>query len=233
MRINVITLCSGYDSQCLALEELKRMHSDFGYNLVAWSEIDKDAVRSHNALFPQYADRNVGDMTKMDWGRFNGTDIGLLTYSTPCTDISMAGQRKGMEEGSGTRSSILWYTRNCIQALKPKYLLMENVKAITFKTNIGHFDRWRQELEEMGYRNYWQVLNALDYGIPQNRERLFMVSIRKDIPKEFRFPAPVARRLTLADVFSDDKEVKERLFASEEQIDLFKKIMDDNEIHTK
>lgn len=233
MWINVITLCSGYDSQCLALEELKRKHPDFDYNLVAWSEIDKDAIRSHNALFPQYKDRNVGDMTKADWSVFADEQIDLLTYSTPCTDISIAGLRKGMAEGSNTRSSILWSTRDCIKALQPKYLLMENVKGVTFKDNIPHLRRWMDELETMGYRNYWRVLNALDYGVPQNRERMFMVSVRKDIPKDFTFPLPVPRRLALADIFNDDKDLDERLFANDEQIKQLKKVMEDNEIHTE
>ena len=107
--LKVVTLCSGYDSQCMALERLKERHPEFEYDLIAWSEIDKYAIRAHDAVFPQYAGRNLGDMTKIDWSKVPNFDF--LTYSTPCTDLSNAGLQKGMEEGSGTRSSILWYTR--------------------------------------------------------------------------------------------------------------------------
>lgn len=94
MKIKVITLCSGYDSQCMALDVLMEQHSDFDYELVAWSEFDPEskqpidkqpAVIAHNALYPQWADRNLGDMTKIDWEKLKGEHIDLLTYSTPCT----------------------------------------------------------------------------------------------------------------------------------------------------
>lgn len=83
MKINVATLFSGYDSQCLALERLKKNFPDFDYELIAWSEIDKYAIQAHNALFPQWADRNLGDITKIDWSEVKG-DIDLMTYSSPC-----------------------------------------------------------------------------------------------------------------------------------------------------
>ena len=190
MNINVITLCSGYDSQCMALDELRKSHPDFSYNLVAWSEIDKDACRSHDAVYPQYKDRNVGDMTVVDWSQFKGINIDLLTYSSPCTDISNAGLQRGLEEGSGTRSSILWYTRNAIKELRPKYLLLENVKALVSKKFLPYFNKWLRELDEMGYDSVWQVCNATEYGVPQNRERVFVVSTRRDSANErkYRFP---------------------------------------------
>ena len=108
--LRVITLCSGYDSQCLALERLHQDFPDFYYELVAWSEIDEHAIRAHNVLFPQWADRNLGDMTKIDWTKAPQCD--LLVYSVPCTDVSQAGLQKGFTEGSGTRSSIIWCTRD-------------------------------------------------------------------------------------------------------------------------
>lgn len=108
----VVSLCSGYDSQCMALDELKKRHPDFDYELVAWSEIDKYAVQMHNLVYPEYADRNLGDMTKIDWQPIKEKygEIDLLTYSTPCQSISQAGKQHGFAEGSGTRSSILWST---------------------------------------------------------------------------------------------------------------------------
>ena len=82
MKLRVATLCSGYDSQCMALDRLKQHYPDFDYDLIAWSEIDKNAIKAHNAVYPQWADRNLGDMTKIDWTQVG--DIDLLTYSTPC-----------------------------------------------------------------------------------------------------------------------------------------------------
>lgn len=104
--LRVCTLCSGYDSQCLALKYLKDKHSEFDFDLVAWSEIDKSAITAHNILFPEYKDRNLGDMSKIMWDGVK--DFDMLTYSTPCQSVSTAGMRKGIEEGSGTKSSLLW-----------------------------------------------------------------------------------------------------------------------------
>lgn len=110
MKIRVATLCSGYDSQCLALERLKRDFPDFDYELMWWSDIDKFAIKAHDALFPQWADRNKGDMTKIDWTKCEKVD--LLFYSTPCQSISQAGLQYGFTEGSGTQSSIIWNVRD-------------------------------------------------------------------------------------------------------------------------
>ena len=153
--LRVVTLCSGYDSQCLALNRLREAYPDFDYTLVAWSEWDPEsnvptdrqpAVIAHKALFPQWADRNLGDMTKIDWSKVD--DFDLLFYSTPCTDFSNAGKQAGGEEGSGTRSSILWWTRYAILEKKPKYLIMENVKALVSGKFITLFRKW---LDEMYY----------------------------------------------------------------------------------
>lgn len=190
--LRVVTLCSGYDSQCLALERLKQVYPAFNYELVAWSEFDptskqpierQPAVIAHNALFPQWADRNLGDMTKIDWAQV--TDFDFLFYSTPCQDISSAGLQNGFQEGSGTRSSIIWNVRDAVKEKRPKYLCLENVKAMIQKKFMPMFNLWQQELERLGYANFAQVLNAKHYGVPQNRERIFLVSIRNDVLTEF------------------------------------------------
>lgn len=146
--LRVCTLCSGYDSQCLALKYLKDKHSEFDFDLVAWSEIDKSAITAHNILFPEYKDRNLGDMSKIMWDGVK--DFDMLTYSTPCQSVSTAGMRKGIEEGSGTKSSLLWYTRNAIIAKKPRYLLMENVKGLVTEKFRPFFFAWLKELESYG-----------------------------------------------------------------------------------
>lgn len=216
--INMVTLCSGYDSQCLAMERLvsdaKQKGYDVSFDLKAWSEFDPDsrsslekqpAVVAHNTLFPQFADRNVGDMTKADWRFLEGEDIDLLTYSTPCQSISQAGKRTGIKRDSGTRSSILWYTERAIRALRPKFLLQENVRALVNKVNIRDFEEWQAVCRDCGYTNYWTIMNAKDYGVPQNRERVFMLSVRNDLNlPAYRFPKPFRLDKAIVDILEND-----------------------------
>ena len=159
-KIRVFTAFSGYDSQCMALDRLKADYPEFDYELVGWAEIDKYAIQAHNAVYPQWADRNYGDISKIDWDKV--PDFDLFTYSSPCQDFSNAGLQKGGTEGSGTRSSLLWECRRAILAKRPKYLLLENVAALVSKKFLPLFNKWQQELEGYGYSNYAQVLNAKD-----------------------------------------------------------------------
>ena len=214
--LKVVTLCSGYDSQCMALDRIKELNPDFDYELVAWSEIDKYAIMAHNAVYPQWKERNLGDMTKINWENFT-SDIDLLFYSTPCTDFSNAGKQAGGEEGSGTRSSILWYTRNAIKAKRPRICIMENVKALVSTKFKPLFQRWEQELASYGYNNYCKVLNAKDYGIPQNRERIFLVSIRDD--QHFEFGEPFELKLRLKDML--EEKVAEKYYLDDEKVAKF------------
>lgn len=169
-RLKVFTTFSGYDSQCLALR-----YAGIPFDLVGWSEIDKYAIRAHDALFPEYADRNYGDITKIDWD--SAPDFDFLTYSSPCQDISNAGLQRGLTAGSGTRSSLLWEVEKAIEAKRPRYLMMENVAALVSKKFIGDFGKWLETLESYGYTNYWAKLNAKDYDVPQNRPRVICISI--------------------------------------------------------
>ena len=214
--LKVVTLCSGYDSQLMAIRNL-----GIPYECVGWSEIDKYAIQAHNAVFPEIADRNLGDMTKIDWSKVD--DFDLLFYSTPCTDFSNAGKQAGGEEGSGTRSSILWWTRYAIIQKKPKYLVMENVKALVSDKFRPLFLKWCDELTSYGYTNFAQVLNAKDYGIPQNRERIFVVSIRGEA--WFTFPQPVELKLRLKDML--EEKVAEKYYLPQEKVDQFIKELDD------
>ena len=214
--LRVVTLCSGYDSQLMAIRNL-----GIPYDCIGWSEIDQYAIRAHNAVFPEIADRNLGDMTKIDWGKV--PDFDLLFYSTPCTDFSNAGKQAGGEEGSGTRSSILWWTRYAIIQKKPKYLVMENVKALTSEKFRPLFLKWCDELTSYGYTNFMQVLNAKDYGIPQNRERIFVVSILGDA--WFNFPQPVELKLRLKDMLED--KVDEKYYLPQDKVNQFVEQLDD------
>lgn len=159
------------------------------------------------------ASNNLGDIRKIKSEEIPKVD--LLTYSFPCTDISLAGQQRGLEKGSGTRSSLLWECERIIETVKPKYLLMENVKALVNKRNKAQFDIWLKYLEELGYRNFWKVLNAKDYGIPQNRERVFVVSI-KDAEAEYEFPEEIPLTKKLKDLL--ETEVDESYYLTEEQM---------------
>jgi DNA (cytosine-5)-methyltransferase 1 len=197
----------------MALDRLHRHNPDFNYELVGWAEIDKHAIAAHNAVYPQWADRNYGDISKIDWSQV--PDFDLFTYSSPCQDFSQAGKQAGGTEGSGTRSSLLWECRRAILAKKPKYLLMENVAALVSQKFIRLFNAWQLELERYGYRNFAKVLNAKDYGVPQNRERIFMVSVL-DEQAQYEFPDPMPLQLRLKDVL--EPKVDERYYLSEERL---------------
>lgn len=220
-KIRVFTAFSGYDSQCLSLDRLKKKYPDFDYELVGWSEIDKYAIQAHNAIYPQWADRNYGDISKINWDEV--PDFDLFTYSSPCQDFSNAGLQKGGEEGSGTRSSLLWECRRAIVAKKPKFLLMENVAALVSQKFIKTFNKWQEELARYGYTNFAQVLNAKDYGIPQNRERIFLVSVLGEA--WYNFPQPFKLEKRLKDVL--ETNVDEKYYLSEKMIDYFNRVNED------
>lgn len=143
------------------------------------------------------------------------SDFNLFTYSFPCTDISNAGLQKGLSEGSGTRSGLLWECRKAIEAKMPKYLMMENVKALLSEKFKPEFYKWRDYLTSLGYENYTKIINATECGIPQNRERVFMVSILGN-HKPFHFPEPFALEKRLKDVLEDD--VDRKYFLSDKAI---------------
>ena len=155
---------------------------------------------------------NLGDISKVETQ--NIPDHDLFTYSFPCQDISVAGKGLGLNEGSDTRSGLLWECQKVIDGKRPKYLLLENVKNLVGKKHKHNFDKWLEWLEEQGYTNYWQVLNAKDYGVPQNRERVFVVSILGE-HEPYEFPEPIELELRLKDVL--ESEVDEKFYLSKEK----------------
>lgn len=369
-QLKVFTAFSGYDSQCLALNRLKELYpGKFDYELIGWSEIDKDAIKAHNILFPEAADKNYGDISKVDWKEV--PDFDLLTYSSPCfiagtkiltltrmkniedvkcgdyvythnkrfskvtktyakcykgdlcvvksgkdnvictpnhpfyyfnrsenekewravrdfklhskdqlfkvyimnnefvhemdcidvekienietvvfnleveedhsyvannfivhncTDFSIAGKMAGGEEGSGTRSSLLWECERCIREKRPKYLLFENVTSLVSDKFMPLFKRWCDKVAGYGYTNFYQTLNAKDYGVPQNRDRVFMVSIRNDGKTvDYNFPNPKIPRTCKAENLFE-KDVPEDYFLNQSKVDEWAK---DNEARIK
>lgn len=223
-----LTTFSGYDSQLLAADALKKLHPDFSWDCVGWSDIDKYACQMHNLIFPQFEDRALGDITKIDWQdvkrNLNGKEIDLLTYSSPCQDISQAGKQMGLKAGSGTRSALLWNVSDAVETLRPKYLLQENVAALVSKKFMPDFQKWLDRLEGFGYVNRWALINAKDHGVPQNRLRVFCLSMRKDVAFDYQFPEAVPLDRLLADVL--EEEVAERFFLSDESIGKFLKTND-------
>lgn len=209
--IRVFEAFAGYGSQAMAL---KRLQSDFpgkvAFEFVGISEIDKYAIAAYNAVHGDTL--NFGDISKIDWAQV--PDFDLFTYSFPCQDISTAGKQKGFIEGSGSRSSLLWECRRAIEAKRPRFLLMENVKALVQKKFMPEFQRWIDTLADLGYTSFWQVLNAKDFGIPQNRERVFMVSILGDATFEFPKPFPLTKRLR--DVLKEN--VPEEFYLRDERV---------------
>lgn len=206
----------GYNSQGLALNRLKQNYPDFDWVCVGRSEIDKYAIQAADALFPEAKDKNYGNISKIDWN--DVPDFDLFTYSFPCTNLSFAGKQEGCEEGSGTASSLLWECRKAIIAKRPKYLLMENVKALVSQKFLPYFLKWQNELASYGYSNFATVLNSKCYGIPQNRERIFMVSILEE-NASYHFPKPFPLDKRLKDVLEED--VDEKYYLSKKIIDTF------------
>ena len=186
----------GYGSQSIALRNL-----GVEYEVVAISEIDKNAIKAYEAIHG--ATNNLGDICKINPDDIPDHD--LFTYSFPCQDLSVAGKQAGL--GKGTRSGLLYECEKVIEAKKPKYLLLENVKNLVGKKFKPEFDKWLEYLESLGYTNYWKVLNAKDYGVPQNRERVFVVSILGEHePYEFTDKIPLDK--CISDILENEVDEK-------------------------
>lgn len=214
--IRLIELFAGIGSQAKALENLGVNFET--YRVVEW---DKYAMASYNAI--HHTDFETSDIQKI-----HAEDLGItetekycyiMTYSFPCQDLSLAGNQKGMSKGSGTRSGLLWEVERLLDECSelPQVLLMENVPQVIGQKNIKDFQSWRSKLESLGYSNYVQLLNAKDYGIPQNRNRCFMVSILGEY--HYTFPKKKKLELKLKDLLED--KVDEKYYLSDEMVNFF------------
>lgn len=209
--LKVIELFAGLGSQTQALKNIGVEHE-----VVAISEIDKYCLKSYEALHGK--PNNLGDICKIE--RLPKAD--LWTYSFPCQDVSVAGKLAGINEG--TRSGLLYEVERLLKIANeegtlPKYLLLENVKNLVSKRFKPDFDKWLDFLSSIGYTNYWKVLNAKDYGIPQNRERVFCVSILNF--GSYEFPEKKELKLKLRDLL--ENEVDEKYYLSQKVIACFMK----------
>lgn len=214
--LRVFEAFAGYGSQSLALERLKNSYPEFDYLPIGFSEIEPAAIKAYQALHGDV--KNYGDITQVDWQSV--PDFDLFTMSSPCQDFSQAGLQRGGEEGSGTRSSLLWECTKAIEVKRPRFVLFENVAAVASSKFVKGFNKWQQRLEGFGYVNFPQLVNSKDFGIPQNRLRLFMVSIlrTKDNPNPtYYFPEPFALTKRLIDYMEEN--VDERYYISDERIE--------------
>ena len=192
--VRLIELFAGIGSQAKALQ---RLGVDYEHYRVC--EFDKYAIKSYNAIHgTDFATSDITELTADDLGIVD-TDkyCYIMTYSFPCQDLSLAGKQKGMAKGENTRSGLLWEVERLLNECEhlPQVLLMENVTQVHGKKNKEHFDEWIKFLESKGYSNYWQDLNAKNFGIPQNRNRTFMISMLGDYTYEFPQEFPLKLRL--------------------------------------
>ena len=195
--MKVLELFGGIGACSKALENL-----GVDFTIVDYVEIDKYAVKSFNAMHGTNFEPQ--DITTWD----KDLDVDLIMHGSPCQDFSLAGKQAGGDKDSGTRSSLMYETIRIVEKLKPKYVIWENVKNLLSTKHKHNFDAYLEKMEKLGYKNYYQVLNAKDYGIPQNRERVFTVSIRNDINRVYMFPAKKELKLRLKDMLEEDVDKK-------------------------
>lgn len=224
--IRLIELFAGYGSQAMAL---KRIGAKFEHYRVV--EFNKYAIASYNAVHG--TDFPTIDITKVHAEDLNICDTNaftyLLTYSFPCTDLSVAGKQAGMSKRSGTRSSLLWEVERILTEIRdsngelPQILFMENVPQVHSQDNMPDFRKWIDFLESLGYTNYYQDLNAKNYGVAQNRERCFMFSFLGEY--NYHFPQPIPLKKKLKDYLEDN--VDEKYYINNEKADkLIKQLID-------
>jgi DNA (cytosine-5)-methyltransferase 1 len=208
--IKVLELFGGIGACSKALERL-----GIDYEIADYVEIDKYAVKSFNAIH----NTNFEPQDVCKWDK--DIEVDLVMHGSPCQDFSLAGLQAGGDEGSGTRSSLMYETLRIVEKLKPKYVIWENVKNMISKKHIHNFNNYIYKMDQLGYTSYWQVLNAKDYGIPQNRERVFTVSIRNDVNNGFVFPEKQELKLKLKDMLED--QVDEKYYLSDKMIQYISK----------
>lgn len=226
--LKVVSLFSGIGAFEKALQRLK-----IPFHIVRYCEIDKYASKAYTLIHNVSETINLGDIQHVD--AKNIPDFDLLTWGFPCTSVSIAGRQEGlkyrcekcsheftldrMKENqcpscgsyqikSITQSGLYIEGLRILKEKKPMYSIIENVKALTYKSHKKTLQKILSDLDQAGYRNYYQVLNAKNYGVPQNRERIFIISIRKDIDQIFQFPEPFDNGLRLKDLLDTDVDDK-------------------------
>ena len=201
--IKVLECFAGIGACSKALDRLGIDHE-----IVDAVEIDRYAIKSFNAVHGTSFEPQ--DITKWD----KSIECDLIMHGSPCTSFSMAGKQEGGDEGSGTPSSLMYETLRIVGKLRPKYVVWENVKNLLSKKHRHNFDEYLRRMEALGYENHYRVLNAKDFGIPQNRERVFTVSICGG--GQYEFPKGKELKKTLSDIL--EKQVDKKYFYSDDQV---------------
>lgn len=222
-----------------SVEEIEQKLLGFGVSTDGKKPLTKQQLKRKSEVWKRNvfnnfrATNNIGSIINA-----KGSDLGIVdtdkytyivSYSYPCTSISLAGKKDGMVEGSGTASSLLWEVKRllseCADRELPQVLLMENVSQVHSKKNITEFEKWIAFLEELGYKNYWQDMNAKDYGVAQSRNRCFMISILSTEEGDYEFPEPIPLKYIFADYLEDS--VEEKFYLKGEKPDiLINKLID-------
>lgn len=196
--LKVATVCSGIGAPEKALTRL-----GIPYELLCFSEIDESAIRSYCSMHGIERDKNFGSLTEVN-DKPVPLDIDLLVGGTPCQSFSTAGKGEGGDEGSGTRSSLMWSYLQFIALSKPKVVVWENVPGILTKKHLHNFRRFYFMLLAYGYNVYSEVKNAKYFNVPQNRERLFLIAIRKDVDCGFTFPTGYDSGVRIKHILQDE-----------------------------
>ena len=205
--MKVLELFGGIGACSAALERI-------GFDIdVEYIDIDRFATQSFNAIHGT----NFLPTDIRAWDK--DIDVDLIMHGSPCQDFSVVGRNRGGDEGSGTRSSLMYETLRIVEKLRPKYVIWENVKNLLSPKHRHNFDAYQARMTELGYNNHYQVMNARDYGIPQNRERVFTISIRNDLPDDFVFPEKQPLKIHLSDLLESD--IDERYYLSEKALACF------------
>lgn len=196
--MKVLSLFSGIGAFEKALSD-----NDIDYELVNYCEIDENASRAYSSIHNIPESKNLWDVTKIKVKEIASKCIDLFTHGSPCPDFSSAGLQKGGDEGSGTRSSLLWNSVEIIKEIKPKIVIWENVKnALSIRHN-HNVNKYMDILRSIGYTSYCEALNSKEQGMPQSRSRVFIVSILGE-HKPFKFPKKIPLKVSLQEFLTDN-----------------------------
>ena len=209
--LRVLSLFSGIGAFESALTR-----GGYDFRVVNYCEIDPYASKAYSQIHGISEDFNLHDVRQVNTLLMD--NVNLMTWGWPCQDISVAGKQRGFtdSEGNRTRSGLFFEGLRILETLQPEYAIAENVKALTGKKFTAEFETVLTSLDKAGYNNYWKVLNAKDYGIPQNRERVFIISIRKDIDTgAFTFPEKQELKLRVKDLL--EPVVDEKYYINNER----------------
>jgi len=202
-KLKVLSLFSGIGAFEKALENI-----GFKYDLVGYSEINDGygkALQDTYELLHSAKNKYLGLVQDIHGGELGHVD--LITHGSPCQNFSMAGTKEGGDKGSGTQSSLMWETVRIVGETKPKFVIWENVKGVLYKGNIENFNKYIDKMNDLGYTSHHNVLIGSDYGVPQRRERIFVVSVLDD-NNGFNFPDATNTNKVLRDILEIDVDEK-------------------------